>query len=121
MSAARQHLVAYVLLLPAILIMTLSGILPMAFVAYYSVHDTFGGNSFIWVGAIFGSALCAIRASSYVPGTLALIGSPLPEVASTMYCAFDLSGHAGASAATARRPRSSTEAGIPVASARRPT
>ena len=51
MSAARQNLLAYTLLLPAILIMTLCGVLPMAFVAYYSVHDTFGGNSFIWVGA----------------------------------------------------------------------
>ena len=31
--------------------MTLCGVLPLAFVAYYSVHDTFGGNSFFWVGA----------------------------------------------------------------------
>jgi len=51
MNAARRNLLAYALLLPSILIMTLCGILPMAFVAYYSVHDTFGGNSFIWVGA----------------------------------------------------------------------
>ena len=31
--------------------MTLTGVLPMMIVAYYSVHDTFAGNSFIWVGA----------------------------------------------------------------------
>ena len=31
--------------------MTLCGVVPMGFVAYYSVHDTFGGNSFFWVGA----------------------------------------------------------------------
>lgn len=30
--------------------MALCGVLPMMFVAYYSVHDTFAGNSFIWVG-----------------------------------------------------------------------
>lgn len=30
--------------------MALCGVLPMMFVAFYSVHDTFAGNSFIWVG-----------------------------------------------------------------------
>ena len=39
------------LLLPALVVMLLSGVLPAAFVAYYSVHDTFAGNSFVWVGA----------------------------------------------------------------------
>jgi glycerol transport system permease protein len=38
-------------LLPALLVMLVSGVLPAAFVAYYSVHDTFAGNSFVWVGA----------------------------------------------------------------------
>ena len=51
MNSDRQNLLGYVLLLPALFIMTLCGILPMAFVAFYSVHDTFGGNSFLWVGA----------------------------------------------------------------------
>jgi glycerol transport system permease protein len=51
MKSGRQNLLGYAFLLPAVLIMTLCGILPMAFVAYYSVHDTFGGNSFVWVGA----------------------------------------------------------------------
>jgi len=31
--------------------MLVSGIVPAAFVAFYSVHDTFAGNSFVWVGA----------------------------------------------------------------------
>lgn len=39
------------LLLPALFVMLVSGVLPAAFVAYYSVHDTFAGNSFVWVGA----------------------------------------------------------------------
>jgi ABC-type sugar transport system permease subunit len=51
MKPDRQNLLGYALLLPAALIMMLCGVLPMAFVAYYSLHDTFGGNSFIWVGA----------------------------------------------------------------------
>ena len=51
MSSERQNLLGYGLLLPAVLVLTLCGVLPMAFVAYYSLHDTFGGNVFIWVGA----------------------------------------------------------------------
>jgi len=61
MHSERQNLLGFTLLLPALLIMTLCGVLPMAFVAYYSVHDTFGGNTFIWVGPywfkeVFGSS-----------------------------------------------------------------
>jgi glycerol transport system permease protein len=41
---------AYGFLAPALTVMLLCGVLPMAFVAYYSLHDTFAGNSFIWVG-----------------------------------------------------------------------
>jgi glycerol transport system permease protein len=44
-----SHL-AYGFLAPALIVMMLCGVLPMAFVAFYSVHDTFAGNSFIWVG-----------------------------------------------------------------------
>jgi glycerol transport system permease protein len=51
MNSERQNLLGYTLLLPAVLILTLCGVLPMAFVMFYSLHDTFGGNSFIWVGA----------------------------------------------------------------------
>lgn len=39
------------LLLPALLVMLVSGVVPALFVAFYSVHDTFSGNSFVWVGA----------------------------------------------------------------------
>jgi len=51
MDRVRQNLVAYTLLLPALGVMMLCGIIPLAFVAFYSVHDTFAGNSFVWVGA----------------------------------------------------------------------
>ncbi|GAB2179495.1 carbohydrate ABC transporter permease [Dongia sp. agr-C8] len=50
MTPARRNLHSLLLLSPAALVMALCGIIPMAFVAYYSLHDTFGGNSFIWVG-----------------------------------------------------------------------
>jgi glycerol transport system permease protein len=51
MNSERQNLLGYTLLLPAVLILTLCGVLPMAFVVFYSLHDTFGGNTFTWVGA----------------------------------------------------------------------
>jgi glycerol transport system permease protein len=51
MTPARQNARSFLLLSPAGLVMALCGVIPMAFVAFYSVHDTFGGNSFIWVGA----------------------------------------------------------------------
>ncbi len=51
MSTKLQSNVGYIYLAPALAVMTLCGVIPMAFVAYYSVHDTFAGNSFIWVGA----------------------------------------------------------------------
>ena len=37
-------------LLPALAVLSLAGVLPLGFVAFYSVHDTFGGNVFVWVG-----------------------------------------------------------------------
>jgi glycerol transport system permease protein len=51
MTTERRNLRSFLLLSPAIVVMTICGVIPMAFVAFYSVHDTFGGNSFIWVGA----------------------------------------------------------------------
>jgi glycerol transport system permease protein len=51
MNSERQNLLGYAFLLPAVFIMALCGVLPMGFVAYYSLHDTFGGNNFVWVGA----------------------------------------------------------------------
>ncbi len=41
---------AYGFLAPALIVMALCGAIPLAMVAYYSVHDTFGGNVFFWVG-----------------------------------------------------------------------
>lgn len=41
---------AFLLLAPSLAVMVLVGVLPLAFVVYYSLHDTFGGNSFVWVG-----------------------------------------------------------------------
>lgn len=51
LATPRQTALAYTFLSPALLVIALTGIIPMAIVAYYSVHDTFAGNSFIWVGA----------------------------------------------------------------------
>ena len=50
MSNKLQSHLAYGFLAPALIVMLLCGVLPMAFVAFYSVHDTFAGDSFIWVG-----------------------------------------------------------------------
>lgn len=41
---------AYWYLAPALMVMTLCGVIPMAMVGFYSVHDTFAGNRFFWVG-----------------------------------------------------------------------
>lgn len=38
------------LLTPAILLMLACGVIPLGFVAFYSVHDTFAGNDFLFVG-----------------------------------------------------------------------
>lgn len=51
MDTHRQNARAYGFLTPALLVMTLIGVVPMAIVAYYSVNDTFAGNSFFFVGA----------------------------------------------------------------------
>ncbi len=40
----------YLFLTPALVVMLVSGIIPIGFVAFYSVHDTFAGNDFIFVG-----------------------------------------------------------------------
>jgi hypothetical protein len=63
-------------------------------------------------------------ASSYVPGTLALIGSPLPDVFQMMNCALAATSPAHTPlpplAASAFRGLTRNDAGSPVASARRP-
>ena len=42
---------AYGFLAPALIVMLVCGVIPMGYVAYYSVHDSFAGNNFIWVGS----------------------------------------------------------------------
>ena len=42
--------VVFALLFPALLVMLVSGVVPAAFIGFYSLHDTFAGNSFVWVG-----------------------------------------------------------------------
>ena len=72
-------------------------------------------------GAIVASALWTIFGSSYIPGTLALSGSPLPSVLKMKYCALVAAPQAGAGlAASARRGLARNAAGSPVARARRP-
>jgi glycerol transport system permease protein len=39
-----------ILLLPALAVMAFSGLMPLGFAIYYSLHDAFAGNSFVWVG-----------------------------------------------------------------------
>lgn len=48
-------------LAPALAVMVLVGVVPLGFVGFYALHDTFGGNRFFWVGldwfrAVLGSA-----------------------------------------------------------------
>jgi glycerol transport system permease protein len=45
-----RNLEATALLAPAAIIMVMCGVVPLAFVAFYAVNDSFAGNSFIFVG-----------------------------------------------------------------------
>jgi glycerol transport system permease protein len=49
-TAERQNQIAYTYLAPALIVMTLTGLIPLCFVAFYAVNDTFAGNQFVWVG-----------------------------------------------------------------------
>ena len=40
----------YFLILPSIILISIVGILPMIMVVYYSLHDSFFGGNYIWVG-----------------------------------------------------------------------
>ncbi len=51
MSAKPENIIAFRFLAPALILMTFVGVIPLMFVGFYSVHDTFAGNNFIWVGA----------------------------------------------------------------------
>jgi glycerol transport system permease protein len=45
-----KHAKPFALLLPALVLLTVTGIVPLGFVFFYSVNDTFAGNSFLFVG-----------------------------------------------------------------------
>lgn len=47
----RSDRSAFLFLAPALAVMAFCGVLPVAFIVFYSLHDTFGGNTFVWVGA----------------------------------------------------------------------
>jgi glycerol transport system permease protein len=46
----RNFIETVVLLAPACLVMLACGVVPLGFVFFYSVHDTFAGNDFLFVG-----------------------------------------------------------------------
>jgi glycerol transport system permease protein len=57
----RTTSAAYLYLAPALLVMAFCGVLPLAFVAFYSVHDVFSGNNFIWAGTTWFEQLLTSR------------------------------------------------------------
>jgi hypothetical protein len=78
----------------------------------------------IAVGAMDGSPGCPILGSSYVPGALQFTGSPAPVVLKRRNCGSAIGVAAGPASFTCASARSgfrSTAAGMPVASARKPT
>lgn len=50
MHATGRIRSAFPYLLPALMVLLFVGVVPLGFVVFYSVHDTFGGNVFVWVG-----------------------------------------------------------------------
>lgn len=50
MKLGRHNSFAYGLLAPALIVMTLCGVIPLGFVVFYSLHDSFAGNNFVWAG-----------------------------------------------------------------------
>ena len=50
MQVSNGMRIAFPYLLPAFLVLALTGLVPLGTVFFYSVHDTFGGNVFFWVG-----------------------------------------------------------------------
>ncbi len=57
-----QTVKPYLYLAPALAVMTLCGIIPLAFIFFYSLHDTFSGNDFVWVGGKWYGELLSSRA-----------------------------------------------------------
>ena len=45
-----KFLKPYLFLIPSLLLIILIGLIPMGMVVYYSVHDSFFGGNYIWVG-----------------------------------------------------------------------
>ncbi len=58
----RNATLAYAYLTPALLVMLLCGVIPLAFIFFYSLHDTFSGNDFVWVGGKWYGELLASKA-----------------------------------------------------------
>ena len=50
MASTAQHRLAYGLLSPTLTLMIISGLIPFALVIYFSLHDTFAREHYIWVG-----------------------------------------------------------------------
>jgi glycerol transport system permease protein len=50
MMQPRDNMAAFAYLAPALLVMILTGVIPLGIVFFYSMHDIFAGNSFFFVG-----------------------------------------------------------------------
>jgi len=50
MHNTQPKYTAWLYLLPTLFTLLVAGLLPIGFVVFYSLHDTFGNNVFIWVG-----------------------------------------------------------------------
>ena len=74
----------YAFLTPALLVMLVSGLIPMGFVVFYSVHDTFAGNDFVFVG--LSNALTAVEAKP-IGGVMSRVGNLLAADASFLAAA----------------------------------
>ncbi len=55
------RLTPYALLSPAFLVLAISGLIPAGYVIFYSLHDTFAGNSFVWVGTAWYQSVLSSR------------------------------------------------------------
>ena len=55
------RLTPYALLAPVFLVMAVSGLIPAGYVIFYSLHDTFAGNSFLWVGTAWYQSVLSSR------------------------------------------------------------
>jgi glycerol transport system permease protein len=79
MTVAKSKAEAAALLAPAILVMLACGVLPFGFVAFYSVHDTFSGNDFLYVGTQWFSQV--LRSSEFQWALIRSLGFSLVALA----------------------------------------